>query len=114
MANHFTQKGALDLCLYTLYNRGEARRTQMTMPRDTTPPEPTILGHRFRVIDYAQDKIVMLWDVGDILNPKKTPEVWCGMEYWTLEGRQDAKRRLGFICGLLNGIRQPGEVIDQK
>lgn len=86
----------------------------MVMPRDTQPPEPGLLPSRFKVIHYQQDKIVMLWDMGDVLQPKKAPEVWCGMEYWTDEGREDAKRRLGFICGVLNQSRSPTEVLEQR
>lgn len=76
-----------------------------------TPPEPTS-HHRFKVIDYQQDQIIMLWDMGDILIKKEAPEVWCGYEYWDAESHAVATRRLGFICGMLNGVRTLGDLLE--
>jgi hypothetical protein len=85
----------------------------MAQPTDPKPPEPSILGGRFKCIDYVQDKWIAIWDMGNILSKtQKPPEVWTGFEYWDEESRQSADKRLRFICGMLNGIRQPSEVID--
>lgn len=77
-----------------------------------TPPEKGIFTSRFKVIDYQQDQIIMLWDMGDILVPKKAPEVWCGYEYWDTESQQAANKRLRFLCGLLNGVRERGDLLE--
>lgn len=79
------------------------------------PPERGILPARFRVIDNVQDKTFILWDLGDAVFQKKTaPVVWATYTYWDGQSRETAGRRLRFITGMLNGTREPREVIEQE
>lgn len=78
-----------------------------------TPPEPGILPARFSCIHYVQDSLIILWDRGDILNPKDTPQVWCYTEYTNVPDCDTALRRLRFLAGLLNGSREWHELATQ-
>lgn len=79
----------------------------------THPVQQGIISHRFKTIHYTQDKLVILWDMGDITQPKPTPDVWCYMEYTDVTGEEKAIRRMRFVAGVLNGLRHYHEVADQ-
>lgn len=76
------------------------------------PPEQGIIPSRFKAINYADAKTIVLWDMGDMLQRKRIPQPWCTAEYRDPITHDIAKRRMLFLCGMLNGIRAPSEVIE--
>jgi hypothetical protein len=77
------------------------------------PEQGGILGNpRFKGVEYHAEKWFAIWDMGDILNPKTTPEIWVGYEYWDQESRDKTEKRIRFLVGVLNGLRELSELVE--
>lgn len=74
------------------------------------PPTQGILPSRFKAINYAEAKTIVLWDMGDILQRKPIPQPWCTAEYRDPLTHDIAKKRMLFLCGMLNQVRERHEV----
>jgi hypothetical protein len=66
---------------------------------------------QFKCIHNVEDKVFIIWQMGTLLNGLAFPRVWCYFEYWDDDSRERAAEQLRFTTGLLNGIRQPSEIV---
>lgn len=75
----------------------------------------SLFPRRFACVEHPQDNSYHLVDKGDVLSPRPDgPETWAVFLY-SGEDRKSkalAAGRCRFIAGILNGVREPSEVID--
>ena len=85
----------------------------MSVEKQNTLPYPVkgVVSGRFKVIDHIDQKMIVLWDMGDYFQPKKVPQVWACYEYWNDESRERAVTRLRVVTGILNGSRDKSDLI---